>query len=337
MKYAVAATLLFAAATASSAPNYHVVRHIKLGGEGGWDYITVDPDAKRLYVTRGTHVVVVDEESGKQVGEIAKTEGVHGVAIAPKLNRGFISNGRSSTMTIFDLKTLAPVAEVKTTGERPDAIFFDETSGRVFTFNAGGRNASVFDAATGAVAGTVALDAKPEAAVSDGAGRVFVNLEDKSEIAVIDAKTLAVTQRWPLAPCEEPTGLAIDRKHHRLFAGCSNKTMAVVDSGSGKVVATLPIGDGVDGTGFDDALALAFSTNGDGTLTVIREVAPDKFEVAANVPTKRGARTIAVDRKTHHVFTMTADFGPPPAPTPERPHPRGAILPDTFEVIELAP
>jgi YVTN family beta-propeller protein len=332
-----AALALFAALAAAAAPpHYHVVRHIKVGGEGGWDYLTSDPDAKRLYITRGTHVMVLDEETGKVVGDIPKTEGVHGVAIAPKLHRGFISNGRSNTMTIFDTETLKTIDEVKT-GERPDAILFDDATGRVFTFNAGTKNATAFDAKTGAALGAVALDAKPETATSDGKGQIFVNLEDKNTIAVIDANKLTVTKTWPLAPCEEPSGMAIDRKSHRLFAGCGNKMMAIMNYDDGKVVATVPIGDGVDANGFDPALNLAFSSNGEGTLTVVSEVNPNKFEVVENVPTKRGARTMALDTKTHHVFTVTADFGPPPAPTPDRPRPRPPMLPDTFEVIELAP
>lgn len=331
--FALASTLT---ATAATAPHYHVVRHIKLGGDGGWDYVTVDPDAKRLYITRGTRVMVVDLKDGKQIAEIPKTEGVHGVALAPKLNRGFISNGRSNTMTIFDLKTLKPIDEVKT-GERPDAILYDEASGRVFTFNAGSKNATAFDAKSGASVGAVALDAKPETATADGKGHIFVNLEDKGTIAEIDANKLTVVHTWPLAPCEEPSGMAIDRKNHRLFSGCGNKMMAIVNYDDGKLVTTVPIGDGVDANGYDADLHVAFSSNGDGTLTVVKEVSPTKFEVLDNVATKRGARTMAVDPKTHHVYTVTADFGPPPAPTPERPHPRGPVLPDSFEVIELAP
>lgn len=328
-----AAVLLFA-----SVPHYHVVRHIPIGGEGGWDYLTVDAASRRVFVSHGTEVVVVNADSGKVVGRIPKTDGVHGVALAPELHRGFISNGRTSTMTIFDLASLRTLDEVKTTGERPDAILYDGTTKRVFTFNAGGRNATAFDAATNAVAGTIDLGGKPEFAQADGKGRIFVNIEDTSELAVIDAKALKVVSRWKLAPCEEPSGLAFDRAHHRLFSGCDNQTMAVSDSDAGRVVTTVPIGEGVDGNAFDDKRQLAFSSNGgSGTLTVVAERSPDKYDVLANLATKRGARTMALDAKTGHIFLATAELGPPPAPTAERPHPRPSILPDTFELLEVAP
>ncbi|HYM62880.1 MAG TPA: YncE family protein [Thermoanaerobaculia bacterium] len=336
--------LALAAATPSTpAPNatpagahYHVVRHIPIGGEGGWDYLTADSATHRLFISHATHVVVLDTESGKVVGDIPKTDGVHGIALAPELGKGFISNGRSSTMTIFDLKTLATTGEVKTVSERPDAILYDPFSKRVFTFNAGGKNATAFDAATSAVAGTVDLGGKPEFATTDGAGRVFVNIEDKGEIAVIDAKKLTVTARWPLAPCTDPSGMAIDVAGHRLFSGCGNQLMAIVDAGSGKVVQTVPIGKGVDANVYDAKLALAFSSNGDGTLTVVKR-SKDAYEVVENAPTARGARTMALDDKTHHIFFAIAQFGPPPPATPERPNPRPTMVPGTFEILEVAP
>jgi DNA-binding beta-propeller fold protein YncE len=328
-----AAVLLFA-----SVPHYHVVRHIPIGGEGGWDYLTVDAASRRIFVSHGTEVVVVNADSGKIVGRIPKTDGVHGIALAPELGRGFISNGRTSTMTVFDLASLRTLEEVKTTGERPDAILYDAATKRVFTFNAGGKNATAFDAKSNAVAGTIDLGGKPEFAQADGKGRIFVNIEDTSEIAVIDAKALKVVNRWKLAPCEEPSGLAFDIKHHRLFSGCDNQTMAVSDSDTGRVVTTVPIGEGVDANAFDEKRQLAFSSNGgSATLTVVAERSPDKYDVLANLATKRGARTMALDRKTGHIFLATAEFGPPPAPTAERPHPRPTILPDTFELIEVAP
>jgi DNA-binding beta-propeller fold protein YncE len=323
--------------TAAAAPKYHVVRHIPLGGEGGWDYLTIDSPSHRLFISRGDHVVVLDVETAKVVGEIPKTEGVHGIAIARDLHRGFVSNGRLNSVTIFNLDTLAVIGEAKT-AERPDAILFDPFSSRVFTFNAGGKNATAIDAATGNVAGTIPLGGKPEFAVSDGKGRVYVNIEDTSELASIDAKALTVEKRWKLTPCEEPSGLAIDRAHRRLFSGCSNKVMAVSDPDAGKVVTTLPIGEGVDGDMFDPELGNAFSSNGgSGTVTVVHEIAPDKYEVADNVATARGARTMTIDEKTHHLYLPTAQFGPPPAPTAERPHPRPSIVPGTFEIIDVAP
>ncbi len=331
------ATAPSASSSSPMATHYHVVRHIPVGGEGGWDDLTMDPASHRLYLSHGTHVEVVDVDQGKVVGDIPKTEGVHGIALAPELGRGFISNGRSSTMTIFDPATLTTIAEVKTTGDRPDAILYDPFSKRVFTFNAAGKNATAFDAATGTVAGTVELGGKPEFATTDRAGRVFVNIEDKSEIVAFDPVALSVVAHWPLAPCQEPSGIAIDRVHGRLFSGCGNKMMAVTDSRTGRVVATVPIGEGVDGGGFDPALGLAFSSNGEGTLTVVHEDSPDSFSVVDNVPTARGARTMALDVTTHHVYLVTAQFGPAPEPTAERPHPRPSIVPNTFEVIEVAP
>ncbi|HEX7253131.1 MAG TPA: YncE family protein, partial [Thermoanaerobaculia bacterium] len=290
----------------------------------------------RLYVTRGTHVMVLDADKGSVVGDIPDTEGVHGVAIASDLGRGFTSNGRSSTVTIFDLKTLKPVGRVKSTGENPDAILYDSSSHRVFAFNGRTSNATAIDAKTGEVAGTIALAGKPEFAANDGQGRVFVNIEDKSSLAVIDAQKLVVEKTWPLAPCEEPSGMAIDRAHQRLFIGCHNKLMAVVDTASGKIVATVPIGEGVDANGFDADLGFAFASCGDGTLTVARSDGADKYSVAQTVSTQRGARTMTVDDKTHTIFLVTAQFGPPPSPTADNPRPRPSILPGSFTVLVVS-
>ena len=318
--------------------SYHVIRHILVGGEGGWDYATMDSPSHRLFLSHGSHVVVVDTNSGTIVGDIPKTEGVHGIAIARDLRRGFVSNGRTSTVTIFDLDSLKVLNEVKTTGERPDAIIFDPSSSRVFTFNAGGKNTTAFDAASGSVAGTVDLGGKPEFAVADGRGHVYVNVEDTSEIVAIDSQALIVLGRWKLAPCEEPSGLAIDRDARRLFSGCGNKLMAVSDPDSGRVVTTVPIGEGVDANAFDAGNGLAFSSNGaDGTLTVVRASSPDHYEVVTNVPTQKGARTMALDESTHHIFLPTAQFGPPPPATADRPHPRPTIMPGTFEIVEVGP
>jgi len=313
---------------------YHIIQTYKLGGEGGWDYLNVDSAARRLYLSRATHVMVLDADSGKVVGDIPDTPGVHGIALAPELGRGFVSNGREGTVTIFDLQTLKLISKVKA-GENPDAILYDPATKRVFAFNGRSHDATAIDAAMGTVAGTIKLDGKPEFAVSDEKGGVFVNIEDKSELSAIDAGKLQVKSTWPLAPCEEPSGLAMDRKNHRLFAGCDNKLMAIVDADSGKVVSTQPIGDGVDANAFDPGTALAFASCGDGHLTVVHEDSPDKFSVAENVVTKAGARTMALDTKTHQVYTVTADFGPPPAPTADQPHPRRTILPDSFVVLVL--
>jgi DNA-binding beta-propeller fold protein YncE len=318
-------------AAGPGASGYHLKAKYKLGGEGGWDYLNFDAAARRFYISRGAHVMVTDD-AGKVVGDIPDTEGVHGIALAPDLGRGFTSNGRSATVTIFDIKTLAVIGRAKT-GEGPDAIVYDPASKRVFTMNGRAKNSTAIDGATGEVAGTIDLGGRPEFAVSDGKGHVYVNLEDKSELVEIDTTALKVLHTWPLAPCDSPSGLAIDREHRRLFAGCDNKMMAVVNADTGKVVATPAIGEGVDANGFDPGTQLAFSSNGDGTLTVVHEDSPDKYTVVENVPTQRRARTMALDEKTHDVYLVTADFGTAPAATADNPRPRPPMVPDSFVVI----
>ncbi len=324
--------MVAAVALAAGGPGYKVVNTYKVGGDGGWDYLTTDGAARRLYISRATHVMVLDLDSGKSVGDIADTPGVHGIALAPELGRGFTSNGREGTVSIFDLKTLATVSKVKV-GDNPDAILYEPFSGRVFTFNGRSQDSTAIDAATGTVLATIKLDGKPEFAASDGMGKIFVNIEDKSELAAIDANRLFVKEKWPLAPCESPSGLAMDRKNRRLFVGCENKMMAVVNADTGKVLATPAIGDGVDATTFDNKTGLAFASCGEGVLTVVREESADKFSVAENVPTQLGARTLALDSKTHNVYVVTAKFGPPPAATADNPQPRRTVLPDSFVVL----
>jgi DNA-binding beta-propeller fold protein YncE len=328
----VVAVLLTAAAVGAAASGYHVVNTYKLGGDGGWDYLTVDASTRRLYISRSTHVMVVDADTGKSIGDIADTPGVHGIALAPELGRGFVSNGREGTVSIFDLKTLVTSSKVKV-GENPDAILYDPATKRVFTFNGRSQDSTAIDASSGKVLGTIKLDGKPEFAASDAKGKIFVNIEDKSELTAIDPNKLEVTAKWPLAPCEEPSGLSIDRKNRRLFVGCGNKMMAVVDADSGKVLATPAIGDGVDATTFDAETGLAFASCGEGVLVVVKEESPDKFSVAENVPTQPGARTLALDAKTHNIFVVTAQFGPPPAATPDNPHPRRSVVPDSFVAL----
>lgn len=313
---------------------YHLINTFKLGGEGGWDYLKIDSATGRLYISRATHVIVMDANSGKVIGDIPDTPGVHGVALAPELGRGFTSNGREGSVTIFDLQTLKPITKVKA-GDNPDAIVYDPATKRVFTFNGKSHDSTAIDAAKGSVIGTIKLDGKPEFAVSDEKGELFVNIEDKSQLDSIDSSKLEVRSRWSLAPCEEPSGLSMDRKHRRLFSGCDNKLMAVVDADSGKVITTLPIGEGVDATRFDPGTDFAFASCGDGHLTVIHEESPEKFKVIDNVPTQAGARTMALDLNNHEVFMVTAKFGPPPAPTASEPHPRHTIQPDTFVVLVL--
>lgn len=282
---------------------YRVIHQYKLGGEGGWDYLAFDAGNHRLFIARSTRVMVVDADSGKLLTEIPDTPGVHGVALVPELNRGFISSGREGTVSVFDLRTLKVSQKIKV-GQNPDAILYDPFSQRVFAFNGRSHDASVIDAKAANVVGTIPLGGKPEFAVSDGQGQVYVNLEDKAELALIDPSKMDVKARWPLAPCEEPTGLALDRSNHRLFSGCSNKLMAIVDAGSGKLITTMPIGDGVDGVAFDPGSNLAFSSNGEGSVTVVKEESPEKFRVLENVPTLAGARTITLDPQTHQIYTV---------------------------------
>ncbi len=325
--------MLFLTASAiADGPGYHVLNTFKLGGEGGWDYLTLDSVSRLLYISRGTHVIVLNADSGTVEGDIPDTPGVHGIALAPDLGRGFVSNGQEGTVTIFDLKSLKLISKVKV-GQNPDAILYDSFTKRVFTFNGRSNDSSAIDATNGTLLATIKLDGKPEFAVSDGHGKIFDNLEDKSELTEIDAKTLQVISTWPLAPCEGPSGLAIDRKNHRLFSGCHNQVMAIVNADNGKVITTLPIGKGVDATRFDAGTNLAFASCGDGHLTVIKEESKDKFSAVENVDTQEGARTMALDTRTHNIYLVTAKFGPPPAPTPERPHPWHSIIPDTFTVL----
>lgn len=318
-------------------PSYKLTGHFPIGGDGGWDYLTVDAPSRRLFVSRSTHVMVIDADSGKILGDIPATEGVHGIALAPELKRGFTSNGRSSTVTVFDLATLQVTSRVKTTGENPDAILFEPVTKRVFTFNGRGKNATAIDAASGNIAGTVPLGGKPEFCASDVSGRVFVNIEDKSEIAVIDAKKLTVEAHWPLAPCEEPSGMAIDQKKQRLFVGCRNRLLVVMSTSDGHIVSKLPIGEGNDAVAFDPEIGLVLASNGDGTLTLVRETTPNTYAVVQTVATKKSARTLAIDTKTHRAFLPAADFGPPPSPTAENLRPRPSLVPGSFEILVVEP
>ncbi|CCH03507.1 hypothetical protein FAES_pFAES01013 (plasmid) [Fibrella aestuarina BUZ 2] len=292
-----------------------------------------DADGGRLYLSHGTQVEVLNLRTHQKIGVVKPTPGVHGIAVVPSANVGYTTNGRTHSATLFDLKTLQPSREIPT-GLKPDAIRYDAFSGRVFIFNNEGNSATVLEAATGKVVGTVELGGAPEAAVSDDNGLLFVNLEDKNEVVVFDANTLAVKHRWPLGTGQEPTGLAFDQARHRLFSTCHNQQMIVLDSQSGKVLATVPIGSGVDGAVFDTATGSAISSNGEGSLTVVRETKPGQFEAIQTLPTQRGARTITIDPVSHHIFVITADYGTAPAPTAENPRPRPSVLPDTFVLLE---
>ena len=288
--------------------SYKITQHIAIPGTGGWDYLTVDEAARRLYVSHGTQVEVLDIDAKTLVGTIPNTPGVHGIALAPDQGRGFISNGGNSTVTIFDLKTLKKIADVPT-GKKPDAIIFDPATSQVFAFNGDGESATVISAADGKVAGTVPLGGGPEFAVADGQGFVFNNLEDKSEVVKIDARKLTVVARWPAAPCEAPSAMAMDRPNHRLFIGCRSHVMAVIDSESGKVIATMPIGDHVDAAAFDENSKLVFFSNGEGTISVFHQDSPDKYSAVETVKTLPRAKTMALDPKTHELYLSTAEAG----------------------------
>jgi len=328
-----AATLLLtdvANAVPPGSSGYHVVKTIPIGGPGKWDYDIVDSEARRVYVSHSTHVVVLDTDSGATVGDIADTSGVHGIALASDLGRGFTSNGKANTVTIFDLKTFKTIDTVKTGGLNPDAIFYDAGTKRVFAFNGKSSNATAIDAASGKVAGMIPVGGKPEFAAGDDQGHVFVNVEDKSLLLEIDAQKLAVLHRWPLTGCKEPSGLAFDQKNHRLFSVCGNKKMMVVNSETGKIVTTIAIGEDPDAAGFDPGTQLVFSSNGEsGDLTVIHEDSADKYTVMETVPTKKYARTMAIDLKTHNIFLPVAEFEPV-APKGEEEPP---MKPNSFEVL----
>jgi DNA-binding beta-propeller fold protein YncE len=315
--------------------SYHVTDTWKLGGEGGWDYLAIDPQSKLLYLTRGNHVMVVDTSAGKVTADITGLKGTHGVVFDTAGKLGYITDGGANEVAVFDRRTNLIVKRV-TAGTNPDGAVFEPVTQTVWAFNGRSKNATVIDANTQQVVATVPLSGKPEFPVADAKGSIFVNIEDTSQLAHIDAKTHTVLAVWPLKPCEGPSGLAIDRKNGRLFSVCDGKTMAVVDAKSGKVVATPAIGNGPDAAAFDENNALAFSSNGEGTLTVVHEDSPDSYSVVQNVKTKQGARTRALDPDTGKVYVVTADFGPCPAPTPENPRPRPGIVPGSFVVMVVS-
>jgi DNA-binding beta-propeller fold protein YncE len=316
----------------TSGSGYQLAKKIKLGGSGGWDYLEVDPATHRLFISRGNHVIVVDPDSGKILGDIPNVPGVHGIAIADEFNKGFITNGKAGDATMFDLTSLAVSGSIKTDKDS-DGTIYDPFSKRVFTFNGDANTSTAIDVATGKAVATFPLGGGPEFAAADARGKIFVNLEDKSALVKFDAKTLKIENTWPLAPCESPSGLAIDAAHEILIVGCHNQLMAFVDGNSGKVLATVPIGQGVDANRFDPATGYAFASCGDGTLTIAHEDSLTQFSIVEKIQTQRGARTMALDYATHAVYLVTADFGPTPAPTAENPRARPPILPDTFTLL----
>jgi DNA-binding beta-propeller fold protein YncE len=317
---------------AAAVGGYHLVKEIAVTGDGSWDYLTTDRDARRLYVSHQTQVEVLDLDSEQPVGKVTDLNGVHGIAIASKLGRGFITNGVSSTVTIFDLQTLKHLGEVPA-GKSPDGVLYDSTSGRVFAFNHHGDNVTVFGASDGKVAGTIELGGEPEFPVNDEKGSVWVNVEDKSTLIRLDAHSLQATGRWPVAPCEAPASMAIDRERRRLFIGCGNQLMAVADADTGKIITTLPIGTHVDATAFDPETGLIFNAN-NGTVTIIHQDSADQYSVVETVTTKFKANTLAVDPKTHKVYLPSAIVTVPQATT-ENPRPAVVRAPGTFKILVL--
>ncbi len=321
------------------APVYTVSQSWPLGGPGGWDYLALEASGARLFVSRGDRVDVVETVSGKLSGTIPNTDGVHGIAFAPALKRGYTSNGGSDSISAFELDTLQLIQDAPVYGKKPDAILYEPRHNRIITANGGSSNLSVLDAGSLQVVGSVSLPGPPEFMATDGAGTVYVNIEtEPGKLVAVDAKTLAVKATWPLSGCTNPTGLAIDAAHHRLFSVCENQVMAVTDSSTGRQIARILIGGGPDAAAFDAELGLVFSSNGrDGTLTVIREETPDEYRVVATVTTQVSARTMALDPATHKIYLAAAKLGPTPPATEAQPHPRPGIVPGTFSILVAQP
>jgi hypothetical protein len=318
-------------------PAYHYVQEIPIAGDTGWDYLSIDAEARRLYITHGTHIVVVDLDTESVVGDIPDTPGVHGFAIAHDLGKGFSSNGGESKVSVVDLKSLATLAKVAT-DEGPDAIAYEPGHQEVYAFNGRGKSTTILSAASGQVVATVKLPGKPEfAAVDPAAGRMLVNIEDKNEVVAIDTTAHKIVGEWPIAPGEGASGMAFDAVHHRLFLGCDNHLMLMLDSNTGKVVGSVPIGDGVDANAFDPQLQLAFSSNGSGTVTIAHEETPEKLVVTQTLRTQASARTLALDPKTHRIYLAAATFQATDEKTPAAPHRRRATVPGTFKVLVYGP
>ncbi len=317
-----------------AAEAYSIEQQFVLGGPGGWDYLTIDSSANRLFISRADRVLVIDTRDGSLIATIADTPGVHGIALAPDIGKGFTSNGRADAVTVFDLKSLAPAGTIAVNGHNPDAILYDTASGHLYTFNGRSQDISVIDALKGSVIATIPAGGKPEFAASDGAGRIFFNIEDSSQLGVIDSSTSKRIATWPLRNCEEPTGLALDIAHRRLFSVCANGVLVVTDAVSGRYVAEVPIGKGPDAAAFDAAKGLVFSSNGqDGTLTVIHEDDPDRYSVVATAITQKSARTMALDPMTHKIYLVAAEFGAVPEPSAGNAHPRAPVLDGSFKVL----
>jgi DNA-binding beta-propeller fold protein YncE len=334
---AVLAVPLMLCVAATARAEYHIVSKIQVGGDSGWDYLEPDPIGRRLYVTHKDHVVVIDMDKLNVVGDIPDSPGMGGVAIARDLNRGFTANGAEDMIGVFALDTLKPIAKWKATGKRPNQIAYEPTTQRVFSFNSTGRNVTVFDAKTGAVLSTIEVDGRTEFYALDGKGMIYDSLEDKATVIAIDARTMKVIATYSVAPNEEPAGTVMDPKTRRIFVATHSKSFLVLNADTGKILASFPIGEGNDAAKFDPGLKFAFASNGDGTLAVVHEDGNDKFSLVQTVKTEAGARTMAVDAKTHRVFLPSADFTPTPPATPENPKPRRTMVPGSFRVLVLEP
>ena len=339
LRLAARSLLLFTtfAIAMAAAGAYHLIKKIPIPGDGGWDYVAADSEARRLYVSHDTEIVVLDLDSGAIVGKIAGGPDMHGAAIASEFGRGFISQSNPGSVVIFDLKTLAKIGEVRV-GDDPNGIIYDHLTKRIFTADRGSKRITAIDAKTGKIAGTIEnLGGRTEHLASDESGHVFLNLQDRNTTLKLDAKELKVLETWPTAPCQAPSSMDMDRAHARIFIGCRGAGMfTVLDANSGKIVFTNPIGGGVDALEFDPASGLIYiSTGADGALWIFREKSPDQYELVQNVPTQAGARTLAVDRKTGRVYIAAAELGPRPAPTPENPRARPPVLPGTFSVLVI--
>jgi len=332
-RFIVACCLGLICATALGNDVYHLLSEIPIGGEGGWDILTIDSFASHLYLSHATKVVIVDLNTNSVTGEIADTPGVHAFVAVPEVQRGFSSNGKESKSSVVDLTTLKTISKIDT-GSNPDAVVYEPRHAEVYVFNHTGNSVTVINTKTATVSATIPLGGNPEFAVVDEtAGRVYCNIEDKSEVAVIDADKHEVVARWSLSPGEGPSGIALDATHHRLFSGCHNKMMVMLDTESGKVLGNVPIGAGVDGCAFDEATQLAFASCGDGTTTIAKEEAPNKLSVLQVLKTERGARTMALDARTHRIYLPTAQFAPAPSPSPGASPARPSIVPNTLKVL----
>ena len=327
--------VVFSGNTQNHPGNLNLIKKTIIGGEGGWDYLSVSSEDRHLYLSHSNQVEVLNVDTHEKIGVISDTKGVHGIVALPKVGKGFITSGATNSVIVFDTKSLAKVAEIPA-GENPDALLYDNYSKRIFIFNHKGGSVTAIDIATLKPLGTITLGGSAaEAGVTDTKGTIYVNLEDLSEIVTFDAKTLEVKDRWKVAPGEEPTGLAIDIKNNLLFSVCKNKKMVVLNSKNGEFIADIPIGSRCDGVVFDAPSKTAYSSNGEGTITVVHEDSPTQFSVSETIKTDLGARTIAIDPKTRHIFTMTAQYGETPPKTEENPRPRPKILPDSFAVYEF--